>query len=184
MQVTDLVADAGRPDASELSRVVAVRFAHAASGSPDAPDGEFAPTGTVSSTPANALELAPGDVVGLTAAGRAWAEVQADKGLSDTLMTVARDAADAHLRLAERLSHLQRRAVEIFAGAESLGIDGPTLGSRDLVLTRVAREPGLADVIDGPLNGLIEVRLDWVQATQSFIDDLREAREAFGIAAW
>lgn len=186
MDVTELSADAGRPDAAELSRVVAACFLAAVAGAEVGTPPVIAPTGSVTRVPSDALELAPGDPAGLAEAGRSWATVQADPGaaLSDELVQVARDAAVAHLLLAERLVDLQERGAAVYAEGEGLGVDGATLGDAERLEARVASDPVLRDRIAGVVADLVAVRLDWVDATGAFIDDLRSARDAFGIADW
>ena len=167
--------------------MVAVRFALALGDEGVAAgDEDFDPTGSVTRTPASALELAPGDPAGLGLAGQAWAVLQSDStlGLSDELVAVARDAAVAHLQLAERVLSLQERGASVYADAEALGIDGQTLGSQKLMAALVANDPAVAAVAEKPLADLIGVRLDWVDATADFIEELRSARVAFGIADW
>lgn len=176
-------ADAGRPDARELSRVLAVRFERFVCGqSLDGPELEFHPTGSVSRTPATPEELAPGDVEGLAEAAHAWAAI-AEEVLGDA-NSLAEEAAGAHARLALHLEDLQRRAVAVFQDAAAHGIEGSTLGSQLRVSRLVSAEPESAGVVVGPLKGLISVRLDWVEATSEFVAELDGARAIVGIADW
>lgn len=179
--VAALCADAGRPDATELSRVLAVRLLRRAG--EDIPDrDEFAPHGSVTRTPTTWQEIAPGDTDALEYAATGWLAFA--ERHDEEPAELAREVRDAHARLGVRLSGLHDRARAIAAAAEAVGIPMAVLGDARRASEFIGSRPLRAETARELVEQLIAVRLDWLDATQDFVDDLGGVRGALGIADW
>lgn len=176
-----LAADAGRPDARELSRVVAVRLLARAGISTDA-SAEFAPTGSVTRTPATAEELVPGDATGLARAAEAWAEWGASA--PPEIAGLAAEVAEAHAALAPALTALRAEADAVFAEARGHGVPAEVLCHAERAASFIATRPLRAQPARELAERAASVRVAWVQATSDFVDALAGVRQAVGIADW
>lgn len=178
-----LYADVGRPDMTELSRVVGRAVAEAA--------GllvcEYGPPGMrevtrTTNLPRGPVELVPGDIEGIHEAARALRAV--DLTGDPASAAVAQQAADAHDRVARGLLPLRTAAEALFAQAREAGMGDDLLIEPELVREVVSEGGPTGQRIEELVREMSELRLRWDELQIDFFEDLTAARETLGIPSW
>lgn len=178
-----LCADAGRPDMTELSRVVGRAVAEGlglpleAYGPPD-----MGSPRRTTSVPRGAVELVPGDLEGLREAARALRAADPADGAS--LSIVAAEAAAAHDALAEALAPLRASAEEAFARSEALGTGEALLADPEAVRSAVDAGGPTGAAVAELVQEMAELRLRWDGAQIDFFEGLSTSRSLLGIPSW
>lgn len=178
-----LCAEAGRPDMTELSRVVGRAVAEGLG----LPLEEYGPPQMRSprrttSVPRGAHELVPGDLVGLRAAARALRA--ADPADGSSLSIVAAEAAAAHAALAEALAPLRASAEEAYARSEALGTGQALLADPGAVRSAVDAGGPTGAAVAELVQDMAELRLRWDGAQIDFFEALATSRSLLGIPPW